>query len=158
MLGAFALESCPPTHNTQAPMKTPFRAFPFAFLLLSLLTLLAGGCASGLGRGSAETLYSYADILEVHRSDAGKSIQLKLDQKLFFKLDKDPDVPGQWSLVEYDNRTLLMLNENAPTASGYWGVLLQARALGRAFVKLRFTPADEMQEPQNVEYDISIHR
>lgn len=129
--------------------------------LLALLALLSpcfAGCAHGLGRGSPHTIFSYADILEVHRIDAGKDIQMKLDQKLFFNFDKESGVSGKWSLDEYNNRTLLLLNEHPTTASGYWGILFQARGLGSSYVKLKFTPDDETKSSLSLTFDVSIHR
>lgn len=131
--------------------------FMFPVSLLALLGLLAG-CASGMSRGSAQSLYSIADPLEVHRGDIGKSIRLRLDQKLLFLMDYDGEHPGRWELVDYANRTLLLLSDNPRVAPGYRGFLLQGRAMGGAQVVLRFTPDEENAKPTDVKFDISIRR
>jgi hypothetical protein len=120
--------------------------------------MLITGCVSEMSKGSAKNLYTIADILQVNRADLGKDIQLKLDQKLFFNFEPDPEHLGDWELVQYDNRHLLMLNDHPYVESGNWGLLLQARALGFSEVELRFTPVDENEKPQNYIFSISISR
>lgn len=127
-------------------------------LLPILLSALIFGCASEMGRGSGKSLYSVADVLEVHPEDAGKSIQLTLNQKLFFNFEVNPEETGQWSLENYDRRVLLLLSDTPRVASGGWGVLLQARALGYGDVTLKFTPEDEGKPPRTVVFDISIRK
>ena len=122
-----------------------------------LVVLFFSSCLSGMKRGSDKSLYTIAGILEVKREDAGKSIQLALDQKLFFKMDKTVEPAGEWELVSYEHPPLLLLSETPRVESGYWGLLLQARAFGNAEVKLRFTPHDENQPPKDVTFSISIH-
>ncbi len=125
--------------------------------LAGLLALvLLAGCASQMSRGSSKSLYTVSEVLDVHREDIGKSVQLKLDQKIFFKMDPNPDKPGQWSLVDYSNRVLLLLSETPRVESGNWGLLLQARAMGSGEVTLRFTPFDENAQPETATFEISI--
>lgn len=109
-------------------------------------------------RGSDKSLYSIAGVLEARREDVGKSIQLALDQKLLFKLETKGEEPGSWELVSYEHPPLLLLSDTPKMEAGYWGLLLQARAIGSASVKLRFTPADESQPPKDVTFAITIHR
>ena len=126
--------------------------------LVGLFCLLLASCASEMKRGSDKSIYTIADTMEVFRSDIGKNIQLRLDQKLFFKMENDPDQPGKWELIEHDRRTLLLLSTSPRTAPGVWGILLQARALGSGSVKLRFTPADETKTPQEILFETEIRR
>ena len=111
-----------------------------------------------MGRGSEKKMYTIADTMEVNRKDFGKSIQLRLDQKLFLNLENDPDKPGQWELVDDDRRILLLLSDSPRTASGFWGVLLQARYLGSGSLKLRFTPTNENEKPEDFEFEILVRR
>ena len=120
--------------------------------------LLFSGCAAEMGRGSARTLYTIADPLEVHCNDIGKNIQLRLDQKLLFTLEKDEENPGRWELVDYDKRTMLLLSETPRVAVGFQGFLLQARVMGSGEVTLRFIPAGEDKPPRDVKFEISIRR
>ena len=113
-------------------------------------------CTSGIKRGSDKALYTIAATLEVKREDIGKSIQLKRDQQLFFKLDQKGEEPGAWELLSYDHPPLFLLSETPRVEAGYWGLLLQARSSGAAAVKLRFTPADESHPAQEITFDISI--
>ncbi len=130
-----------------------------SFASIALVILLGlMGCASEMSRGSSRALYTVAGVLEVHRDDIGKEIQLHLDQKLFFNLENDPEAPGQWALVDYEKQALLLLSETPRTAPGFWGLLLQARGLGSGYVTLRFTPADEGKPPQEVNFEVSIRR
>jgi hypothetical protein len=134
-------------------MKSTSLLFPVVLALA-----LATGCAQQMSRGSAVSLYSVSDPLEVHRQDIGKSIQLRLDQKLFFNMETDGENPGQWELVDYEKRTLLLLSDTPRTMPGYRGFLLQARALGSGKVILRFTPLGEDAKPSEARFDISIRR
>ena len=121
--------------------------------------LLAGsGCAEQMGRGSARSLYTIAGVLEVFRQDLGKDAQMRLDQQLLFRLEKDPKLDGHWSLVEYSPGVLIVLSESPRVQPGEWGLLLQARALGRGEVKLRYTPSETEQEPRDYALEISIVR
>ncbi len=123
-------------------------------MLLAAVVLV--GCASEMKRGSARTLYTIAGTLEVGRGDIGKDIQLTRDQQLLFKMDQTSAPSGKWEMVDYDNRTLLLLSETPRLESGFWGVLLQARALGQGAVRLRFTPDDESIAPREVTFEIQI--
>ena len=126
-------------------------------LLLALL--LFAGCAGGeMSRGSARSLYTIADVMEVHREDIGKSIQLKLNQKLFFHLENDPASPGEWTMVDYDQRTLLLLSDSPRVRPGFWGLLLEGRAIGSGEVNLRFTPSGEGKNPQEVKFEFSVRK
>jgi hypothetical protein len=130
-----------------------------SFLILSaFLILTIAGCASQMGKGSEKSLYTVSETLEVNRSDLGKSIQLKLDQKLFFNFDSNPEEPGYWELVQYNNRNLIILSETPRVAEGHWGVLMQARGLGFTDVELKFIPLDESHPSQNHNFSISITR
>ena len=131
------------------------KSFAWIGLVISLGIV---GCISEMSRGSSRTLYTIAGVLEVRHDDLGKDIQLRLDQKLFFNLQNDPETPGQWTLVDYEGRTLLLLSETPRTAPGFWGLLLQARGLGSAYVTLRFTPTDEGKPPQEINFEIAIRR
>ena len=123
-----------------------------------LFTLFVTGCASQIGKGSSKTLYSIAGVLEVNRQDLGKDIQLNLDQKLFFNMDTTQEMPGQWSLAEYDNRILLLLSDTPRVESEHWGVLLQGRFLGSGEVVLQFTPTDENLKPQTFHFSVSVRK
>lgn len=127
-----------------------------------MLALLVGaffmGCASEMGRGSATKLYTIADTLEVRREDIGKDIQLKLDQNLFFNLQKDEPSAGQWELVDYERRILLLLSDSPRTASGYWRVLFQGRSFGEGEVVLRFTPDDKNQTTKDVTFEVLVSK
>lgn len=121
--------------------------------------LLAGtGCAQQMGRGSPRSLYTIAGVLEVFRQDLGKDAQMRLDQQLLFRLEKDPALDGHWSLVECSPGVLLVLSETPRVPPGEWGLLLQARALGRGEVKLRYTPAEEEQPPRDYLFEVSVAR
>ncbi|MDD2707291.1 MAG: hypothetical protein PHV34_04720 [Verrucomicrobiae bacterium] len=130
--------------------------------LLGVAMLGACGCAREMSRGSAALLYSIADPLEVRRSDIGKNIQLKLDQKVLFcmaKGDEDAGVErGRWELADFDKRTLLLLSEYPRVEAGCWGLLLQARSLGSGEVVLKFIPDDESKTPKEVKFEISIRK
>ncbi len=123
------------------------------------VALLAGaGCAEQMSRGSARSLYTIAGVLEVFRQDLGKDAQMRIDQQLLFRLEKDPKLDGHWSLVEYSPGVLIVLSESPRVQPGEWGLLLQARALGRGEVKLRYTPSEAEQEPRDYTLEISIVR
>ncbi len=111
-----------------------------------------------MGRGSARALYTIANVLEVRQGDIGKDIQMVLDQKLLFKFENNEKEPGQWELVDYEKRTLLLLSETPRMESGFWGVLLQARALGSGKVVLRFTPGEDGKQAEEVPFSILIRR
>lgn len=144
-----------------------------------LMACLFSGCASDMGRGSSKSLYTVTEVIEVHREDIGKTIQARLDQKIFFNFTPYPDRLGQWAVKEYTNRTLLMLSDTPRVPVANWGALLQARALGSAEVTLTFTPYSETaperatgempdapatprsttpSQPETVTFEISITR
>jgi hypothetical protein len=123
-----------------------------------MVCLIFSGCTSGMSRGSERSLYTIAGVLEVHREDIGKDIQLVLDQKLLFSLEADPEAPGQWQLEDYDRRTMLLLSDTPRVPSDHWGVLLQARAMGSGYVKLRFVPDDTTQSSRDIRFNVSIRR
>jgi len=133
---------------------------PVINVVLSSLVLgfLLSGCTSEMPKGSAQSLYTIADTLEVTKGDLGKSIQLKLNQKLLLNFESDPAQLGNWELVQYDNRTLLLLSENPRLPSENWGRLFQARVLGFAEIELRFVPQDENIPVQKHRFSISITR
>ena len=137
-----------------------FQPSTFNSQLLSSLPILVAlglmGCASEMSHGSSKTLYTIADVLEVHREDIGKEIQLHRDQKLFFNFSKNPDEAGSWKLVDYSKRTLLLLSESPNVSAGAWGLLLQARALGSGEVELVFTPEDEALPSRTIKFEMSI--
>jgi hypothetical protein len=127
-------------------------------LFLSVSGLLLSGCANQIPKGSSKTLYTIAETLEITQADLSKDVQLRLDQKLLFNLEPNPEELGTWMLVDYDNRHLLLLNDTPRVASGNWGLLLQARALGSAEVQIRFVPLTENSTPKNYTFPISISR
>ncbi len=116
------------------------------------------GCASEIKRGSDKNLYTIADTLEVRREDIGKDIQLKLDQNLFFKIDQDKTLVGQWELVDYERRILLLLSDSPKTPSGSWGLLFQARSFGTGEVVLRFIPEGKNQPSEKVTFEILVRK
>lgn len=116
------------------------------------------GCASEIKRGSDKNLYTIVNTLEVRREDIGKDIQLKLDQNLFFKIDQDKTLVGQWELVDYERRILLLLSDSPKTPSGSWGLLFQARSFGTGEVVLRFIPEDKNQPPKKVTFEILVRK
>jgi hypothetical protein len=120
--------------------------------------LFLAGCASEMGRGSSQSVYSIASVLTVFRDDIGKDVQLKLDQNLLFDFDKDPVRSGEWSLDEYDPRTLTLLSETPQLPDGDWGVLLRGKAIGSGWVKFKFTPYDEEKPPEEVKFYITIKK
>jgi len=132
----------------------------FAVLAGLLVFSFFSGCAGsgGMKRGSGRALYTIADPLEVYREDIGKSIQLRLDQKLLFKMERGGENPGEWKLVNHSNRILLLLSDAPRVMSNYQGFLLQARVIGSGEVTLRFTPSAEDQQPQDVKFEISVRR
>lgn len=124
----------------------------------ALMCLVWVGCASEMKRGSSRSLYTIADTLEVHSSDVGKSIQLKLDQKLLFDFEKDDSQAGVWEMVDYDRRKLLLLSDTPRMASGHYGFLFQGRVMGSGEVVFRFSPLDEAQPARDVAFEFSISR
>ncbi len=120
--------------------------------------LVLSGCTGTMPKGSERSLYTVADVLEVHRADLAKSIQLRLNQKILFDLDQDPDQPGEWGLVDYDNRVMILLSDSPRLPPGDWGVLLEGRALGYGQVTVKFIPTDDSLEPKTYTMDVSIKK
>lgn len=116
------------------------------------------GCAQQMSRGSQRSLYTIAGTLEVFRQDLGKDAQMRLDQQLLFRLEKNPELDGHWALVEHTPGVLIVLSETPRVQTGEWGLLLQARALGRGEVKLRYLPSEEGQAPRDYTLEISVVR
>jgi hypothetical protein len=139
-------------------MKTAMSHALLMSMIFSLFCFMLIGCAGEMKKGSDQRMYTIATVLEVNRKDIGKDIQLTLNQKLMFNMENDPARLGTWEMVEYDPRILLLLSDTPRTAPGVWGVLLEARALGAGDVKLRFTPSDEKEPPENVLFQISVRR
>jgi hypothetical protein len=130
-----------------------------SFIFFGLIAIfLLGGCASEMGRGSSQSVYSIANVLTVFRDDIGKDLQLRLDQSLLFDFDKDPEKSGVWSLAEYDPRTLLLLSETPRLPEGDWGVLLRGKAIGSGWVTFKFTHYDEEKAPEEVKFFVSVRR
>ena len=128
------------------------------FLIGVIWGIVFSGCASEMGRGSGHSLYTFSDPLEVQSEDEGKDLQLRLDQKLLFKLKNGGESSGQWELVDYDKRTLLLLSDSPRVGTGFQGFLLQARALGHGNVSLHFDPTDENNSSRDLRFEVSIRR
>ena len=133
--------------------------FPrFGAAALFAVLVAGSGCAHQMSRGSEKSLYTISGVLEVFRADLGKDIQLRLNQSLLFRLEKDPALDGHWELVDYDRQLLLLLSDTPRVKPEEWGLLLQARAYGRGELKLRYVPAGEGETPRETTLAISISR
>lgn len=129
-----------------------------AWLSAVFLLVFGPGCASEMSRGSSKSLYSIADTLVVNETDLGKTIQLRLDQKLMLNFQMNPDDPGDWDVDDYTNRNLLLLSDTPRVESGNWGRLFQARALGFGSIDLKFTPLDETKPVRTYQFSVTISR
>jgi hypothetical protein len=123
-----------------------------------LAVYLLTGCASEMKRGSDKELYTIATVLEVHRDDIGKRIQLTLNQNLLFDFEPDTSRAGDWELIDYDRKTLLLLSETPRLPSNHWGVLLQARGIGSGEIRFRFTPHEDPHNMQQHIFEVSTRR
>lgn len=137
------------------------RGFARTGLVLAAACAIAfTGCAEQMGRGSSRAIYTISGTMEVFRQDLAleKSAQLRIDQQLLFRLEKDPAMDGKWEFVELTGNVLLLLSDSPRVASGEWGLLLQARSLGRGEVKLRYVPSAEGEKPREYSLEVSVSR
>lgn len=113
-----------------------------------------------MGRGSSQVLYTVANVMEVYRQDLvlGKSAQMWMDQQMLFRLENDPDDDGRWEFVGCTPGVFLVLSESPRVASGEWGLLLQARALGRGEIHVRYRPFAEGRAPREYTMEVSVRR
>ena len=98
--------------------------------------------------------------MDVYRQDLdqGKSAQMRIGQQLLFRLDKDPSRDGRWEFVDCTPGILLAQSETPRVDVGQWGLLLQARALGRGEVRIRYLPSEEGEKPREYTLEVQVSK
>ena len=127
---------------------------PYSFLIgLTALALAlgCGGCTAGQGmsRGSDKVLRSVVDELKFTNEDLGKSVQLRLTQKLLISLAPDPVISGKWSIEHVDRQKFFFLSNFVRGESGFNQIwYYEARAYGSFTFTLVYTPFDTEAHPK----------
>ena len=128
--------------------------------LAAACALALAGCAEQMGRGSARSIYTVADVMDVYRQDLeqGKSAQMRLMQQMLLRLEKDPSAEGRWEFVGCTPGILLLQSETPRLAPEQWGVLLQARGYGRGELRVRYVPSASDEKPREYTLEVQVTR